>query len=201
MVSTNTTTHMRPLLHTTKNGQPPVNTQQKTETPIKIHEDGSFQDIRRHLRSHGIPEKASNVIIASWRNSTKKQYGSYLKKWLYFCSERQISNTYPSVSEIVNFLTYLFDSGLGYSAINTSRSALSAYFDIVSEKSLTSNVLVKIFIKGIFHLRPNLPKYNCTWDVKLVLDFLKNLNVSDILFKFLTVKLVTLLALVTGQRF
>ena len=136
MVSTNTTTHMRPLLHTTKNGQPPVNTQQKTETPIKIHEDGSFQDIRRHLRGHGIPEKAANVNNASWRNSTKKQYGSYLKKWLYFCSERQISNTYPSISEIVNFLTYLFDSGLGYSAINTARSALLAYFDIVSGKKL-----------------------------------------------------------------
>ena len=33
-----------------------------------------------------------------------------------------------------------------------------------------------------------------------MLDFLKNLNVSDLSLKFLTVKLVTLLALVTGQR-
>ena len=74
-----------------------------------------------------------------------------------------------------------------------------AYFDIVSEKNLTSNVLVKRFIKGIFHLRPSLPKYNCTWYVKLVLDFLKNLNVSDLSLKLLTVKLVTLLDLVTGQ--
>ena len=55
-------------------------------------------------------------------------------------------------------------------------------------------------MKGIFHFSPSLPKYNCIWDVKLVLNFLKNLNVSDLSLKFLTVKLVTLLALVTGQR-
>ena len=200
MVPTNTTTHMRSVLYTPINGESFVNTQQTAKTSVKIHEDGSFQNIRRHLQGHAIPEKAANVIIASWRNSTKKQHGSYLKKWLYFCSERQISNTNPSVSEIVKFLTYLFDSGLGYSAINTARSALSAYFDIVSDKNLTSNVLVKRFVKGIYQLKPSLPKYNCTWDVKLVLDFLKTLKESDILLKFLTVKLVTLLALVTGQR-
>ena len=36
--------------------------------------------------------------------------------------------------------------------------------------------------------------------MKLVLDFLKNLNVSDLSHKFLIVKLVTLLALVASQR-
>ena len=54
----------------------------KQKHPLKSMKMGVFQDIRRHLRSHGIPEKAASVIIASWRNSTKKQYGSYLKKWL-----------------------------------------------------------------------------------------------------------------------
>ena len=73
-------------------------------------------------------------------------------------SESQISNTNPSTSEIINFLTYLFDSGLGYSAINTVRSALLAYFDFVSHKKITSNFFVKIFIQGIYHTRPKLTK-------------------------------------------
>lgn len=54
-------------------------------------------------------------------------------------------------------------------------------------------------MKGIFHLKPPLPKYNCTWDVTIVLDYIRQLPPKLSLLP-LSRKLATLLALTTGQR-
>jgi hypothetical protein len=61
-----------------------------------------------------------------------------------------------------------FKSGLGYSSINTARCALSSYFSLDNSVNISSNVLVKRFMKGVYTLRPALPKYNVTWDVNVV---------------------------------
>lgn len=49
-------------------------------------------------------------------------------------------------------------------------------------------------------LRPGLPKYENTWDPSIVLSYVKKLNSETIGLEILTQKLVTLLALATGQR-
>nr|CAI5833870.1 unnamed protein product [Callosobruchus analis] len=57
------------------------------------------------------------------------------------------------------------------------------------------------FLKGVSRLRPATPKYNTTWDPQQVLSYLEEIDLtgeSDL--KHLSQKLVTLLALVTGQR-
>ena len=118
-----------------------------------------------------------------------------------FCSERKTPPINPSVNDIIEFLTRLFDSGLGYSALNTARSALSTYFSVAGgSTNVTSHIFVKRFLKGIYNLKPSLPKYNNTWDVRLVLEFLKTLSTNDISLRLLSIKLASLLALVTGQR-
>ena len=102
---------------------------------------------------------------------------------------------------MIEFLTRLFDSGLEYSALNTARSALSAYFSVADgSTNVTSHIFVKRFLKGIYNLKPSLPKYNNTWDVRLVLEFLKTLSTNDISLRLLSIKLASLLALVTGQH-
>lgn len=56
-------------------------------------------------------------------------------------------------------------------------------------------------MKGIFNLRPPLPKYTFTWDVGKVISYLKTLfPLENISLKFLTLKLAALLALTTAQR-
>ena len=79
----------------------------------------------------------------------------------------------PSESQVLMFLTELFDAGEGYSAINTARSALSSF--ITSEAGITIGNFpsVKRFMKGVFALRPSLPRYEFIWDVNIVLDYLK----------------------------
>ena len=42
-----------------------------------------------------------------------------------------------------------------------------------TDLNLGTHPLVRRFMKGVFILRPALPRYNVTWDVNIVLNYLK----------------------------
>lgn len=101
----------------------------------------------------------------------------------------------------VNFLTSLFNSGNGYSSLNSARSALSTF--LINEYGLTigNSPFVKRFMKGVFELKPPLPRYKFIWDVSIVLNFLSNYFPNENLpLNVLTYKCVMLLALASMQR-
>ena len=57
------------------------------------------------------------------------------------------------------------------------------------------------FFKGIFNLKPPKPRYTTTWDVDILLRFLKTLMpLKDLPLKELTLKAVAPTALVSGSR-
>ena len=57
------------------------------------------------------------------------------------------------------------------------------------------------FLKGVFELKPSLPKYKNIWDVNTVLAYLSNLHPPPgLTLKDLTFKTTMLLALLSGQR-
>ena len=106
----------------------------------------------------------------------------------------------PPVREVIEFLTELHDNGLGYSALCTARSALSASVKFEGHP-IGEHFLVSRFMKGAFNLRPALPKTNVTWDPKILLDHLKTLSPNDkISFKQLTFKCASLIWILSGQR-
>ena len=56
-------------------------------------------------------------------------------------------------------------------------------------------------MRGAFHTRPSLPRYQATWDVSIVLKYLRRHSPADKLnLQDLTIKLATLCSLVTGQH-
>jgi len=56
-------------------------------------------------------------------------------------------------------------------------------------------------LKGVFQSRPPNPKYAEVWDIQVVLAYLATLHpVESLTLKELTLKLVMLLLLVSGQR-
>lgn len=69
----------------------------------------------------------------------------------------------------LEFLMSLFRQGLGYSAINTARSALSAIITLGDKTTFREHLLVTRFMKGIFELKPFLSWYTVIWDVGIVL--------------------------------
>ena len=94
-----------------------------------------------------------------------------------------------------------YDSGIGYSAINTARSAVSSIVTLPNNSSFGTQPMVCRFFKGVFELKPSLPKWKNIWDVNSVLTYLSNLHPrQDLTLKDLTYKTTMLLALLSGQR-
>ena len=57
------------------------------------------------------------------------------------------------------------------------------------------------FLKGVFQLHPALPRNEITWDPDIVLHYLRRqAPVKTLSLKSLTIKLATLMALLSGQR-
>ena len=107
----------------------------------------------------------------------------------------------PSELSALEFLTLLHEQGQKYSAINSARSALSALYSILGVNNFGSNSLISRFMKGIYESDTPMPRYKETWDVSVVLNYLKNLKENEFLsLPDLTLKLCALLALITAQR-
>ena len=162
----------------------------------------SSKNIRSTLRKHNISRKASNIILAAWRHGTHKQYSVYIQRWYRFCLQRQVDSVRPEVAEVLEFLTELFESGLGYSAINTARCALSQI--LVYKKGYCTygaHPWVVKFLRGVYNLRPPIPRYVDTWDVSKLLKKLKHMSPTRHLsMKELTLKTVSLVAIVLAAR-
>ena len=164
-------------------------------------ESPSLSLIRESLAKYNLSSSAKDVLMASWREGTSKQYHTYLKRWKQYCDDKDIDLFQPGVHNGVEFLVSLYKAGLGYSAVNTARSALSSFPILENNEKFGDHPLVVRCMKGIFELKPSLPKYNEIWDVRVVLDYLKTFVVSSSLsLKDLTLKLTMLLCLTTGQR-
>ena len=140
------------------------------ETPLN-----GMSAIRNSFRQYNVSKEVIEVLMASWRPGTKKQYSTYLNKWLEFCSKRTIDYSSPKISEAVEFLMTLHSQGLSYSSINTARSALSSILKLDNCDNFGTHPLVTRFMKGIYELIKPKPKYNQIWDVSQVLDYLKTL--------------------------
>lgn len=171
-------------------------------SPLEKEVDyAGMSPVWQSIQDQGISQAAAKLIMASWRNGTKKQYSTYIKKWQNFSVQRQIDHTQPSVVPVLDFLTVLYQQGLTYNAINTARSALSSYVTLEDGTCVGKHPLVSRLMKGIFQEKPPRPKYTEIWDVSIVLEYLQSLSPVDTLsLKELTLKLVVLILLVSGQR-
>ena len=83
-------------------------------------ESVSMSFMRRLYKNRGFSERATNIVLQSWRQSSQKQYDAHIRKWLLFCTKRQADPICPTISMAVDFLTTLYDEGLSYSSINSA---------------------------------------------------------------------------------
>ena len=157
--------------------------------------------VRESLSRYNLSSSARDILMASWRPGTTKQYQTYLDRWRNYCHNHNVDVFNPDLKDSIEFLVSLYKEGLGYSAINTARSALSTILEYKDGCKFGEHPLVCRYMKGIFELKPALPRYSEIWDVTVVLDYLKKLpDRKSISLKDLTLKLTMLLCLTTGQR-
>jgi len=146
--------------------------------------------VRKTLNNRNLSSAAKEIIMASWRPGTGKQYHSYLERWEKFCAQKAILTEDAGVENGIEFLASLYGDGLGYSAINTARSALSSVLTLPGNVTFGNHPLVTRFLKGVFELKPSLPRYNRIWDVSVVLGHVKTLEpVYALDLRALTLKL------------
>ena len=117
-----------------------------------------------------------------------------------FCGKQQTDVINLSENNILNYLTMLHQRNLGFSSVNTTKSTLSSLCSLLHKRDIGKKPLIRHFMKGIFNLKPALPRYVNTWNVQVVTDYLESLITSELNLKSLSVKLTTLLVLATGQR-
>lgn len=136
-------------------------------------------------------------MLQSLSNSTLQQYNTAYKSWYTFCKINHLDFFKVSIQDILKFLTNHYKKGAKYGTLNSYRSALS----IILGKEMCVNDLVTRFLKGVFRARPNLPKYQNSWDPNIVLCHVAQQFPNESLdLDVITKKVVTLLALSTGQR-
>ena len=157
--------------------------------------------VRESLRLNKVPERVSKIIFTSWRPGTEKHCQSAWCKFNSWCEERSINSISCPITEILSFLSDLYYNGMQYRTINLYRSAISMTHAPVDGCVTGSHLIVSRFMKGIFQLRMPTPKYLVTWDVSVVLGYLKTLSPKNSLsLKQSTVKLAMLVTLISFNR-
>jgi hypothetical protein len=124
------------------------------------------------MLTKGYDPEVVQIMLQARRPSSLKIYEGYLTRWKTFCTTRNIDMIHPTVANGLQFLELLFKSGLGYSTMNSARSALSSVI-LLKEGTFGAHPDVKLFLKGIFNLRPTQSKYISTWDPAVVLTLLE----------------------------
>lgn len=134
-------------------------------------------------------------MIASLSSNTLRQYNTTYNKWWKFCKGQPDEMFKPTTEKILEFLNSEFINSAKYATLNTHRSALN----LISDAGKSD--VVDRFLKGAFKLRPTFPRYENIWDPQQVLKYVEKLiPLHSLDLKDLTLKLIILLALGSGQR-
>ena len=155
----------------------------------------------QHYGGLNVGDTTNSILVASLSESTRKKYNPYQQKWHIYCQENNINPVTPNITNVLDFLSNLYDQGLSYSAINSAKSALSHIILIPPYTKLSDHPLISQYGKGVFNLKPPRPKLQFVWDVKIVFSYLEEKGLNNILpDKILSQKLLILLLLLGGQR-
>ena len=88
-----------------------------------------------------------------------------------------------------------------YSAVNSSRSTLSAFLPLFGGHHFGAYPDVVRLMKGVYNSHSPKPHYNNIWNVRVVLDYCQRLGPSsELILKQLSVRFTMLLALLSCHR-
>ena len=105
VVSSSRATFVRPALDPVPTTRP--STTPLPQWPTSPPQESSPDDmscVGGSFSHYHFPEEVTDILLASWRKGTKKQYATYVKKWMAFCRERQINCYSPPLRDALQFL-------------------------------------------------------------------------------------------------
>ena len=123
--------------------------------------------IDKHFKEKGFSKQTRNLLQASWRKGTQKDYSCKFRKFNSWCSRREVDPYNASLTDAAEFLTELFSEGLQNRTIAGYRSMLSSVMS-PREQFLVGHPYITRLIKGVFNSRPPKVVLLPEWDLPLV---------------------------------
>ena len=176
------------------------------QSTIKIsnsNKDGfnSMYCALQNLINDGLSNESIDIIMSSWRSNTSKKYNAYIKQWIEFGEKFNRDFQNAAIKDCLDFLTNIFEHDKNCSTIFCARSDLSLFINTGNNVELDKQQIVQKYLTVIFPLRPSLPKFTFTWDVRILLDYYRSQSSNnDLDLNILTFKTTTLLILLLCQR-
>ena len=182
-----------------------------TATTLESHSSGSDNDEiapmvgkNAWLKAQGFSERVTARMETARAVSTNAVYNSKWKLFAYYCKDRGIRPWSANGPVIAEFLTWLFEERkASVRTLRGYRSALGAALRNATGYDPGADEVLSQLMRGFLRTRPIKSRALVTWDISLVLRYLKSGKLSTtgrLSPKDLTLKLVFLLALATGKR-
>ena len=198
---------------TGESSKPPIASTQSQGSPVQPSRPYSptsrprtstasrMQSIRGQYEAAGVSGRATELLLAGWSKKTNTAYQSGWSRWTSWCNKREVNPLSCGIQPFLDFLSDLFREGLKYRMINLIRSAVSMTHVPIESTPIGQHPLVSRLMKGVHNSRPPEPQYSSTWDVSMVLSWIKKLGKNeDLSLKDLSGKLALLMALVSANR-
>ena len=146
--------------------------------------------------AHGLDQDDLDFLSHHIASGSASGYGYTWLKFSSFCSGLGVEPFTCSPIIIVKYIRHIFEKGAKYRTINHARCAISKLHCGFDGKPAGQHQIVSQAVRSAFRLRPPLPKYRTTFDIKPVFTFIKQiLGNNDILtLKMLTFKCLYLLS-------
>ena len=146
-------------------------------------------------------ERTMQYFQHTWRPATRKTYATHINRWALWALERGVKVLNPGLGDVLRYLRWYFEKGVGYGAINAARCALSLILPRHKGRTVGEHFMVRWMCKSCHEQRPPQPRYDSFWSVQSVLGWLVELGRNeDLTLKFLSLKLAFLLLVVSSQR-
>ena len=99
-------------------------------------------------KSSTLSKAAIEIISTSWRQGTEKRYYGHIKRFVDFCHKRQADPLCAITKTGIEFLNEYFNTGVGYSAVNSARSALFSLIKPLHGIHFGKDPLLSRFLRG-----------------------------------------------------
>ena len=137
--------------------------------------------IRKLFRNINFPREITNVIVDSWRITTKSRYESQsiLRRWFVYATLRNTDPCTPDVCKVLSFLHGIYINVCLYNGLCAARSALSSIVIIKGYTKLAEHPFISPYLKGKYNRHPPLPKYTSIWNISFVLVYYNSIEIND----------------------
>ena len=125
-----------------------------TSKTLNINISG-LHGFRQRLLVTGISGGTSQLISSTRRQGSLSHCNPSWSKWASWCGERKMDLFRCALGKVLDYLSYLFDSGFEYRKnFCCHKSTISTYREYVDNKPVGQHPHACALLKGVFNQRP-----------------------------------------------